>query len=207
MLQTGGYSVVFSGDLGNRVTHLPSLQSPPEADLLFLESTYGGTHSHTSMGDARSDLFDAVRDAVENGEPVLIPTLTVGRAQLLQLLFKKRFMVAADDFPDRAQLVVDGMAQEATEIYHQYTTADTYMDESIVNRVTDSEWDEPFRPTGTVFPQSDAKRREVLQDVNPLHGGDRSDHHLAVGDADRRKFLAVSRRVRRSVRLREGVPH
>ncbi len=171
MLQTGGYRVVFSGDLGGRATHLPDIQSPPGADVLLMESTYGSQHSHTSMHDARSALFTAVEQAVENRQPVLIPTFAVGRAQLLQLLFKERFTSHPSDIESRVQLVVDGMAQDATEIYHDYVLDDTYMDESIVNRAKNSGQDRPFTPDGAGFPQNDADRRELLTDTDPLSGG------------------------------------
>ena len=119
-LQTNGYRVVFSGDLGGRATHLPDIQAPPEADLLLLESTYGGTHSHTSMSDARTEFYRAVKRAVENRESVLIPTFAVGPAQLLMLLFAERLHLLSGELRDKVRLVVDGMAQEATDVYHEY---------------------------------------------------------------------------------------
>ncbi|WP_233274835.1 MBL fold metallo-hydrolase [Haladaptatus cibarius] len=171
MLQTGGYRVVFSGDIGGRATHLPDIQAPPGADLLLMESTYGSQHSHTSMHDARSDLFSAVEQAVENRQPVLIPTFAVGRAQLLQLLFKERFISHPSDIQSRVQLAVDGMAQDATGIYHDYVLDDTYMDETIVNRAKNSGQDRPFLPDGAGFPQNDEERHNLLTDTDPLSGG------------------------------------
>lgn len=170
-LQTGGYRVVFSGDIGGRATHLPDVQSPPGADLLLMESTYGSQHTHASMHDARSELFAAVEEAVENRKPVLIPTFAVGRAQLLQLLFKERFTSHPSDIRSRVQLVVDGMAQDATELYHDYVSDDTYVNESIVNRAENSGQDRPFRPDGAGFPRNDEDRRELLTDTDPLSGG------------------------------------
>ncbi|QCC61688.1 MBL fold metallo-hydrolase (plasmid) [Natrinema thermotolerans] len=73
MLQTEGYRVVFSGNLGGRASHLPDITPPPQADILFLESTYGGTHSHTSFSDAdrRAILEDA--DPAAGGKiPVIV---------------------------------------------------------------------------------------------------------------------------------------
>ncbi|WP_330632110.1 MBL fold metallo-hydrolase [Halocatena halophila] len=165
MLQTGGYRVVLSGDLGGRMTQLPDITPPPSADLLVLESTYGDTHSHTAIADARSTLYSAVERAIQNREPVLLPTFAVGRAQSLLLLFAERLHMLSDELHDRVRLVVDGMAQEATEIYHEYVTDDTYMDESIVNRVTDSGWEEPFLPPSTTFPDSDEDRQRLLAET------------------------------------------
>ncbi|EMA47789.1 metal-dependent RNase [Halococcus salifodinae DSM 8989] len=164
MLQTNGYRTVFSGDLGGRAPHLPDITAPPQADLLVLESTYGSLHSHTAMSDAQSSLYDAAKRAVQSGEPVLIPTFAVGRAQMLMLLFANRLHTLSDDIQDRVQLVVDGMAQEAIDIYHEFATDASYMDESIVNRV-ESGTSKPFLPDGTAFPSSDSDRRAILTDA------------------------------------------
>ena len=163
-LTVSGHRVVFSGDIGNRAKHLPDIESPPRADLLLLESTYGGLHSHTSIKDAQTELFEAVKNAVGNSEPVLIPTFSVGRAQLLQLLFKDRLHTLPGHLQENVQVVIDGLAQATTEIYHEYVQDTTYVDESIVNRVTESGLSEPFMPENVVFPTSDANRRAVLSD-------------------------------------------
>jgi|GEM_PF-980037 len=171
MLQTEGYRVVFSGDLGGRASHLPDITPPPQADTLFLESTYGGTHSHTSFSDAQTTIYHAVERALNNREPVLIPTFAVGRAQTLQLLFADRLHTLPGDLTDRVRLVVDGMAQEATDLYHEYVTDADYMAESVVNRAVESGHETPFSPPQVVFPESDADRRAILEDVDPASGG------------------------------------
>jgi predicted metal-dependent RNase len=169
MLQTNGYRTVFSGDLGGRAPHLPDIAPPPQADLLILESTYGSLHSHPSMSDAQTDLWHAVQRAVQSGEPVLIPTFAVGRAQLLMLMFANRLHTLSSDLQDRVQLVVDGMAQEATDIYHEFATNASFMDESIVNRV-ESGTEKPFLPSDTAFPETDSHRRAILSDANESGG-------------------------------------
>lgn len=161
MLQTGGYRVVFSGDLGGRADHLPDIEAPPQADLLLLESTYGSLHSHTSMSDAQADLFTTAKRAVESEQPVLIPTFAVGRAQLLMLLFANRLHELPSQLNDRIQLVVDGMAQEAVDVYDQFASDDTYMAESIVNRIENGTKD-PFHPEDVTYPSNDADRRAIL---------------------------------------------
>ncbi|WP_049924372.1 MBL fold metallo-hydrolase [Halopiger djelfimassiliensis] len=170
-LQSGGYRVVFSGDLGGRASHLPDITPPPQADLLLLESTYGGTHSHTSFSDAQTAIYRAVERALHDHEPVLIPTFAVGRAQTLQLLFADRLHTLPGDLSDRVRLVVDGMAQDATDTYHEYVADDDYMDESITNRVNESGEETPFTPANVEFPETDADRRAVLEDADPTDGG------------------------------------
>lgn len=171
-LHAGGHSVLFSGDIGDRAKHLPSMTTPPGADLLVTESTYGATHSHRSFKDAEGDVFETVVDAVKNREPVLIPTFAVGRAQLLQLTFAERLRSSLpEDLKGTFRIVVDGMAQEATDIYHDYVDDGTFVAESIVNRVRESGWTEPFHPPTVTQPQSDADRRNILENANPRKGG------------------------------------
>lgn len=164
-LQTTGQKAVFSGDLGGRAGHLPSIETPPQADLLVCESTYGGTHSHTSIRDAQTTLFEAIEQSVRDGSPVLIPTFAVGRAQLLQLVIGDRLHEFPDELRQKMRLVVDGMAQEATEIYHEYVQDETAMDEAMVNRVVESGHETPFQSAIAEFPENDADRRALLEDA------------------------------------------
>jgi len=162
MLQSGGHRVVFSGDLGGRAPHLPDITPPPEADVLMLESTYGATHSHTSMSDARTALWRDIERALQTREPVLIPTFAVGRAQTLLLTLSERLHTLSADLRDRVEVVLDGMAVDATTIYHEYVTDESYVSESLVNRVEESGMTEPFLPETLTTPTSDQDRLEVL---------------------------------------------
>lgn len=168
--EKNGYRVLFSGDLGGRATHLPDIEYPPEADTLVLESTYGALHSHTSMSDARNEVFDLVETAVRDHTPVLIPTFSVGRAQLLMLLFHERFAQLPPEISDRITLVLDGMAQRATQMYHSHITNTDYFSESITNRVVESGFDQPFLPENTVMPETDTDRETILDRFDPVNG-------------------------------------
>jgi len=162
MIQTGGYRVCFSGDLGGRATHLPDMSPPPESDLLMLESTYGDTHSHPSLSGARTDLWTDIERAIQTREPVLIPTFAIGRAQTILLIIAERFHTLSTDLRDRLEIVLDGMAVEGTDIYHQYVDDETYVDESLVNRVTESGQTKPFFPESITTPETDQDRQEIL---------------------------------------------
>jgi len=162
MIQTGGYRVCFSGDLGGRATHLPDMSPPPESDLLILESTYGDTHSHPSLSGARTDLWNNIERAIQTREPVLIPTFAIGRAQTILLLIAERIHTLSAELRDRVEIVLDGMAVEATEIYHEFVDDETYIAESLVNRVTESGQTEPFFSETLTTPESDHDRQEIL---------------------------------------------
>ena len=75
--------VVFSGDLGPRSAPILREFEPfKEADLVFLESTYGG-RDHRSFAETVAEFERIVIDAVKRGGKMLVPTFAVGRAQLI----------------------------------------------------------------------------------------------------------------------------
>ena len=107
--------VVFSGDLGPRSAPILQEFKPfRQADLLFLESTYGG-RDHRSFAETVAEFERIVIDAVKSGGKMLVPTFAVGRAQLITLLLGKMFRAGkVKPFP----IFLDSpMAIEATNIY------------------------------------------------------------------------------------------
>jgi metallo-beta-lactamase family protein len=107
--------VVFSGDLGPRSAPMLREYDPfEEADLLFLESTYGG-RDHRSFKETVVEFERIVVEAVKSGGKILVPTFAVGRAQLITLLLGQMFRAGkVKQFP----IFLDSpMAIEATNIY------------------------------------------------------------------------------------------
>jgi metallo-beta-lactamase family protein len=107
--------VVFSGDLGPRSAPILREFEPfQQANLVFLESTYGG-RDHRSLEETVAEFERIVVDAVNRGGKMLVPTFAVGRAQLITLLLGKMFRVGkVKPFP----IFLDSpMAIEATNIY------------------------------------------------------------------------------------------
>jgi len=107
--------VVFSGDLGPKgALILKDFEPFRQADLVFLESTYGG-RDHRPFQETAEEFVRIVQDTVEQRGKILVPTFAVGRAQLitglLGWMFRKR---KVKPFP----LFLDSpMAIEATNIY------------------------------------------------------------------------------------------
>jgi len=107
--------VVFSGDLGPKGAPILRDYEPfHKADLVFLESTYGD-HDHQPFGQTVDEFVGIVKDAVNTGGKILVPTFAVGRAQLLMLLLSQMFRKKqVRPFP----IFLDSpMAIKATEIY------------------------------------------------------------------------------------------
>ena len=107
--------VVFSGDLGPRNAPILKDYEPfRQADLVFLESTYGD-RDHQPFGETVEEFFSIVQTAVGARGKILVPTFAVGRAQLLMTLLSQMFRrQLVPPFP----IFLDSpMAIAATEIY------------------------------------------------------------------------------------------
>ena len=78
-----GETVVFSGDVGTGSDPLLKKPvSPPKADLLVLESTYGDK-LHESTSDREKRLEKVIRDTLADGGVTIIPAFSLGRTQAL----------------------------------------------------------------------------------------------------------------------------
>ncbi|HEY0947613.1 MAG TPA: MBL fold metallo-hydrolase, partial [Opitutaceae bacterium] len=93
LIEDGGQrrTVVFSGDLGPKSAPILREFEPfTQADLVFLESTYGD-HDHQDFARTVDEYIGILREAVAAGGKVLVPTFAVGRAQLLTALLAWAF--------------------------------------------------------------------------------------------------------------------
>jgi metallo-beta-lactamase family protein len=110
--------VVFSGDLGPKNAPILKEYEPfHQADMVFMESTYGD-HDHRPFGETVDEFVEIVKDAVNRGGKILVPTFAVGRAQLLMLLLSRMFRKKqVKPFP----VFLDSpMAIKATKIYSEH---------------------------------------------------------------------------------------
>jgi metallo-beta-lactamase family protein len=106
--------IVFSGDLGPRgVPILRDPRPPARADVVFLESTYGG-REHLPQEETVEAFKGIVEAAARNGERVLIPAFAVGRSQLI--LYYLAEAVREGRLPRDFPIILDSpMAARATE--------------------------------------------------------------------------------------------
>jgi predicted metal-dependent RNase len=168
MLEAGGRRVLFSGDLGGRSAHLCEIESPPSADTLFLESTYGNRDTHPSFRDARTTLYETAIDAIRNGIPVLIPTFAIGRAQEILQIFRERWRDLDEMTREQLQLIYDGLAIEATDRYHAFA-GPAYLNEATMNYMQNAADFEPFLPDIANRPSGNNDRERLLTtDTTPI---------------------------------------
>lgn len=129
LVEDGGVrrTVVFSGDLGPKSAPILREFEPfTQADLVFLESTYGD-HDHQDFPQTVTEFIAILRDAIAQGGKILVPTFAVGRAQLLTALLAWAFRnKELKPFP----LFLDSpMAIEASRIYEKH--GELYDDEMV----------------------------------------------------------------------------
>lgn len=112
-------SVAFSGDVGR--PNDPVLHAPrplPAADVVVVESTYGGRRHAES--DPEDELGAIVRRTAERGGVLLVPSFAVGRTQtVLHLLARLKQRGAIPDLP---VFLNSPMAIDATELFCKHSS-------------------------------------------------------------------------------------
>ena len=74
-------SIIFSGDIGRpQALIVRDPESPPKADYIFMESTYGD-RNHKDEDISDQELADAIAYSYSKGEKVIIPAFAVERTQ------------------------------------------------------------------------------------------------------------------------------
>ncbi|MFO0870837.1 MAG: MBL fold metallo-hydrolase [Pirellulales bacterium] len=149
--------IVFSGDLGP--TSMPILrpyERLSQADLVFLESTYGD-RDHRSYADTVDEFERIVREVVSAGGKILVPTFAIGRSQQILYHLSTMFLrKAVQPFP----VYLDSpMAIEATKVYVKHP--DLYDEEMLA-------WQKKGLGTSTrglYKPTATAKESQQLNDV------------------------------------------
>ncbi len=111
--------VVFSGDLGPANTpSLPDPKSPPRADILFLESTYGNK-CHESVAQRALRLKAIINRSLADGGAILIPAFSVGRTQ--ELLFDMEQLIHSDEINGNIPVIIDSpLALRVTQSYRNF---------------------------------------------------------------------------------------
>jgi metallo-beta-lactamase family protein len=109
--------IVFSGDLGRNHDIMLRPPTPIEnADILFIESTYGNKDNPAL--DPAADLARIVNETFSRQGVVLIPAFAVGRTQVL--LYYLHQLMEHNRIPDVPVYIDSPMAISATYLYYRY---------------------------------------------------------------------------------------
>ncbi|MGB9774475.1 MAG: MBL fold metallo-hydrolase [Bacteroidota bacterium] len=102
---SSGLRILYSGDIGSGAR-------PEEADILFIESTYGD-RDHRPYGSEKERFLADVANVLGSGHPVFIPSFALGRAQdLLRMLYG----AMQDGRIPVAPIYVGGLAKSITGV-------------------------------------------------------------------------------------------
>jgi metallo-beta-lactamase family protein len=108
--------IVFSGDLGrNNDPLIPAPDPCPTADLIIMESTYGGKNR---TGNIEKDLHTFLMKVSREGRVGIIASFAVARGQMLLTLIHDFF----EKYPaEKVKFYMDSpMMKEANGVYQQY---------------------------------------------------------------------------------------
>ena len=110
--------IVFSGDLGPTSRPIVrDFESPGQADLVFLESTYGD-RDHRPYPETVAEFESIVKETFAQGGKMLVPSFAIGRSQQilyhLAIMFAEQMVKSFDVFLDSP------MAIEASKYFMKY---------------------------------------------------------------------------------------
>ncbi len=168
--------IVFSGDLGRY--HQDMLRPPEkieEADILFVESTYGTRDN--PFDDPQDDLTRIVNETFARGGVLVIPAFAVGRTQ--SLLFYLRKLMKEDKIPDVPVYVDSPMAISTTYLFYKHPSYHTI-------ETTREELAQDMETNMLVFVKSpehskslnDLKSRAIIISSSGMMTGGRILHHM-----------------------------
>ncbi|MFH1447757.1 MAG: MBL fold metallo-hydrolase [Candidatus Micrarchaeota archaeon] len=109
-VKTGETSLLYTGDFKLKDIRMQKGADVPKCDILVTETTYS-QREHPPRDELEKRLSQHIRDTLENGGNVLLPSFAIGRSQeLLQILYNTN---------RDATVYLDGMAKTACELVRQ----------------------------------------------------------------------------------------
>jgi len=116
----GEHNIVYTGDFKFGKTRLldPASYLFSRVETLIIEGTYGGpTDILPQRIESEAKLIEIILKTVNKGGKILIPVLSVGRAQEILLLLNDAFKM---NYIKPIPVFIEGMIQEATSIHLAY---------------------------------------------------------------------------------------
>lgn len=191
--EPSGQKLLFSGDLGRDDRPLvPDPASPPAADLVVIESTYGD-RVHDDSVDVKTQLAEALNAAVARGGSVLVPGFAVERAQ--ELLYYLQELREAGRVPKIPVFLDSPMAVRMLEAFEHHPEAlDSAAQGRVARRGT------PFNLPELVLCASRTDSKRINDHRGPaviiagsgMCTGGRIKHHLSIHlDNERSTLLFI----------------
>lgn len=166
-LSEGGVEkkIVFSGDLGNvnqPIIKDPQPISPPTADYVVTESTYGD-QNHTPPESYTEALAEVIDDTFARGGNVIIPSFAVGRAQeLLYFIREMKEQGMVKNNPGFKVVLDSPLASKATKVFSGDLRG--YLDEEALQAVQSRAL---FTFPGLTLTESNEESKALNEDPSP----------------------------------------
>lgn len=183
--------LVFSGDIGRSgLAIIRDPVSPPAADAVIMESTYGN-RDHESVDGARAHLAEVIRNTAARGGRVLIPAFAVGRTQ--ELLYSLNSLLREGAIPSIPVYVDSPLAIDTTTVFEMHP--ETFdQSEDMVRKVKEL-FEFPLlhftRDVEESKAINSAKGPMIVIAASGMVEAGRILHHLANGAADPRNTILI----------------
>lgn len=159
-------NVLFTGDIGrfgSPVIKNPTLNFPDDAkdiDLMIMESTYGA-RSHESVDDLKVRMKTVIRETVENGGSILIPSFAFGRTQ--DVVYVLHELYNNNEVP-RIPIYVDSpLGNKMTKVYAEHPEA--Y--DKATHKAFLEKGENPFSFKEIVYTESVQESMDIMKDTRP----------------------------------------
>ncbi|MCX6767358.1 MAG: MBL fold metallo-hydrolase [Candidatus Micrarchaeota archaeon] len=185
--------VLYTSDINTRSSRLlEGATRGLEADILIIESTYGSKKDrHASAKEASQKLVKSIRESLDKGGKVIIPTFAIGRGQ--EILFTLESHIRSGALP-RVPIYLDGMINKALRIYRHNAV---YLKKEVQRRILTSD-DDPFKSPYYLVPErkdrSDVFEQEkaiILATSGMLNGGPVLTYLEHLGGDKKNKVILV----------------
>ncbi|MGA9595748.1 MAG: MBL fold metallo-hydrolase [Acidimicrobiia bacterium] len=179
-LETDGHRITFSGDVGRwDIPVLRDPEPPRDADLLLIESTYGGRSHQDPSADA-NEMMARLFDKITGTDGVLvIPAFSIGRTQ--EILYRIRELEESGRIPSVPVYLDSPLAIDATEMYALH-----HEEHDLEMKALEQSGSSPLRPRQLQFTHSveESKRLNSLRgpmviiSASGMATAGRVPHHL-----------------------------
>jgi len=191
----GVYNIVHSGDMKYGFTRLLDQADIhyPRIDALFLESTYGGSRDISApRQEAEFQLMELIKNVIDNKGKVLLPVLSVGRAQEIMLVLET-YAANNPRYKLEVPIYLDGMILEASAIHTAYPE---YLKEGLQHRILSN--NSPFE--SEIFEIAKGERQEILErgpavilaSGGMLNGGTSLDYFRSMAEDEKNAIVFTS---------------
>ncbi len=159
----GFHNLVYTADMKYGKTHLlsPANTQFPRCETLMIEATYGGKMNFfAGEKEQMAYLRKIIKDTVDRGGKILLPTLGSGRGQEIMIIIEE--MVQAKEIP-AIPVFVDGLILDITAIYTAYPE---YLNPVIMKRIFHKD-DNPFLSPIFKAVGSQKERKQIVEETGP----------------------------------------